>query len=46
MRTHTPRIFLENELIEFTDAKLNSRGFNTATELQFTISGKNISFFL
>ena len=44
MRTHTPRIFLENELIEFTDAKLNSRGFNTATELQFTISGKNISY--
>jgi hypothetical protein len=44
MPIHTPSIYIEGKSIEFLDATLHNRGFNTANELKFTIPGKGISF--
>tara|TARA_R100000008_G_scaffold27374_1_gene15169 strand:- start:1558 stop:2583 length:1026 start_codon:yes stop_codon:yes gene_type:complete len=44
MPIHTPEIHIEGKSVEFLDGTLHSRGFNTASELKFTIPGQGISF--
>tara|TARA_Y100001963_G_scaffold145787_1_gene219868 strand:+ start:1739 stop:2764 length:1026 start_codon:yes stop_codon:yes gene_type:complete len=44
MAAHTPNIFIDGEKVEFVSGKLNSRGFNTASQLDFTIVDNSISY--
>lgn len=44
MAARTPKIFIDGKSIEFNTAKLNSRGFNTASQLDFTVDGSSVSY--
>tara|TARA_R100000664_G_C2743699_1_gene131834 strand:- start:112 stop:1134 length:1023 start_codon:yes stop_codon:yes gene_type:complete len=44
MAALTPKIFIDGKSVEFNSAKLNSRGFNTASQLDFTIDGSSVSY--
>ena len=44
MPARTPKICIEGKSVEFTSAKLNSRGFNTASQLTFNVDGSDLSY--
>ena len=44
MPAHSPRIYIDNELMEFHTAELDSKGVNTASSLKFTVDGNTVSY--
>ena len=44
MAVHTPKIFIDGRKVEFVSGVLNTRGFNTASQLDFTIIDKSVSY--
>tara|TARA_R100000231_G_scaffold66214_1_gene53099 strand:- start:4 stop:1026 length:1023 start_codon:yes stop_codon:yes gene_type:complete len=44
MAVRTPKIFIDNNNIDFVSARIDSKGFNTASELTFTMTGSDISY--
>ena len=44
MVTHTPKLLIDSQIIEFVECNLKSRGNNTAAQLTFTVTQPQLSY--